>query len=204
MSVTLSAAGYKEETVTAPRFKGDIYSVTLYSATDLANLANNQLPAKKVNISNIPSATFTVQLNSKTEGKTIQKLDSPDRIVLPAGGRYELEASIGSDNSDVYFYYAQIFYYVDGTTTLKPNLYDVEPEPDGSMYYAYLGNNYEYCWNLPFGETDGKLVMKAPSNRDIVITRIVLRGFHGILNDSGHNGGGDMSLGGGLNNGGNL
>jgi len=204
VSVTLSAAGYKEETVTAPRFKGDIYSVTLYNATDLGNLANNQLPAKKVNISNFPSATFTVQLNSKTEGKTIQKLDSPDRIVLPAGGRYELEASIGSDNSDVYFCYAQIFYYVDGTTTLKPNLYDVEPEPDGSMYYAYLGNNFEYCWNLPFGETDGKLVMKAPSNRDIVITRIVLRGFHGILYNSSTTSGGDMGLGGNLNNGGNL
>ena len=115
-----------------------------------------------------------------------------------------MEASISSDNSDVFFYYAQIFYHVDGAVALKPNLYDVEPDPDGSIYSAYLGNNYEYYWNLPYGETAGKLVMKAPSNRDIVITRIVLRGFHGVLNDSGTAGGGDVGFGGDLNNGGNL
>ena len=208
VSVTLSAAGYKEETVTAPRFKGDIYSLTISSANDLSSLAGGSL-TKKVTINNFPTATFNIQLSSKTEGKTIEKLDkvdnaTPDRFVLPAGGQYELEASISSDNSDVYFYYAQIFYHVDGAVALKPNLYDVEPDPDGSIYSAYLGNNYEYYWNLPYGETAGKLVMKAPSNRDIVITRIVLRGFHGVLNDSGTAGGGDVGLGGDLNNGGNL
>lgn len=207
VSVTLSAAGYKEETVTAPRFKGDIYSLTISSAGDLSSLAGGSL-SKKVssssNNANLPSSTFNVQLSSITEGKTIEKQDTPDRIVLPAGGQYELEASISSDNGDVYFYYAQIFYHVDGTTAMKPNSYDVDPDPDGSIYSPYLGNNYEYYWNLPYGETAGKLVMKAPSNRDIVITRIVLRGFHGVLNDSGHAGGGDVGFDGDLNNGGNL
>ena len=203
VSVTLSAAGYKEETVTAPRFKGDIYSLTISSANDLSSLAGGSL-TKSVNITNYPNSRFNVQLSSKTEGKTIVKQDTPDRIVLPAGGQYELEASISSDNSDVYFYYAQIFYHVDGSTALKPNSYDVEPDPDGSLYSAYLGNNYEYYWTLPYGETAGKLVMKAPSDRDIVITRIVLRGFHGVRNDSGTAGGGDIGLGDNLNNGGNL
>lgn len=207
VSVTLSAAGYKEETVTAPRFKGDIYSLTISSAGDLSSLAGGSL-SKKVssssNNANLPSSTFNVQLSSITEGKTIEKQDTPNRIVLPAGGQYELEASISSDNGDVYFYYAQIFYHVDGTTAMKPNSYDVDPDPDGSIYSPYLGNNYEYYWNLPYGETAGKLVMKAPSNRDIVITRIVLRGFHGVLNDSGHAGGGDVGFDGDLNNGGNL
>lgn len=207
VSVTLSAAGYKEETVTAPRFKGDIYSLTISSAGDLSSLAGGSL-SKKVssssNNANLPSSTFNVQLSSITEGKTIEKQDTPNRIVLPAGGQYELEASISSDNGDVYFYYVQIFYHVDGTTAMKPNSYDVDPDPDGSIYSPYLGNNYEYYWNLPYGETAGKLVMKAPSNRDIVITRIVLRGFHGVLNDSGHAGGGDVGFDGDLNNGGNL
>ena len=43
--------------------------------------------------------------------------------------------------------------------------------------------------------------MDAPYNQDIVITRIVLRGFHGTLEDAG----GDIGFGnGGLNDGGGL
>ena len=104
----------------------------------------------------------------------------------------------------MYLYYAQIFYQQDGATVMKPRF--VEPEPDGSVYYGYLGNNYEYVWSLPFGETGGSLVMDAASNRDIVITRILFRSFHGILNDSGNAAGGDIGFdgNGGLNDGGGL
>ena len=122
--------------------------------------------------------------------------------MLPAGGKYELEASITSANSDVFLFYAQIYYILNGSTPLKPRT--VEPDPDGSIYYGYLGNNYEYMWNLPYGETNGKLVIQAPSTQDIVINRFIMRGFHGVLNSSGDAGGGDYGFDGGLNDGGAL
>ncbi|MBQ9462550.1 MAG: hypothetical protein IJU68_02705 [Bacteroidales bacterium] len=200
VSVTISCAGYVEETVSAPRFFGSIYSLDISSSADWTTfVSNGGLFQKNITVSNAPNGLFTLEL---VADKDVQKHDSSNGIVLPAGGHYELEADITSSNSDVYLYYAQVFYYVYGTTPQRPR--SVSPEPDGSIYYGYLGNNYEYMWNLPWSETGGKLVMDAPSNRDIVITRIVLRGFHGIRNDSGNAGGGDIGLGGGLNDGGNL
>ncbi len=50
----------------------------------------------------------------------------------------------------------------------------------------------------------GKLVLDAPAGRDIVLNRLIMRGFHGILNSSGDAGGGDIGLGDDLKEGGSL
>lgn len=195
VSLTLSAVGYVEEKMDpTPRYYGSIYSLDLSSA-DMKTLVNSGL---------LQQGDFLLTLSSDNPEKVPSKLDSPNRIVLPAGGHYTLEVELESDNRDKYLYYGQIFYQQDGATVMKPRY--VEPEPDGSIYYGYLGNNYEYIWSLPFGHTGGALVIDAPSNRDVVITRLLFRGFHGILNDSGNAGGGDIGFGGdgGLNDGGGL
>ena len=46
--------------------------------------------------------------------------------------------------------------------------------------------------------------MNAYSDRDIVITRIIVRGFHGVVYDSDNKEGGDIGFGDDLGNGGQL
>ena len=201
VSVTFSSAGYVEETVTAPRFWGNIYYTEVSSANDWNTFLNNGNIIERPQTINYVNGKFTLSISGD---KALEKHGDSNGIVLPAGGHYELDASAAVTNSDLhlYLYYAQIFYYVSGTTALRPR--SVDPSPDGSIYYGYLGNNNEYMWNLPWGETGGSLLMNAPSNQDIVITRIILRGFHGLRNDSGDAGGGDIGLGDGLKDGGGL
>ena len=91
---------------------------------------------------------------------------------------------------------------MDNGTVLKPR--SVDPHPDGSIYYGYQGNNHEYIWSAPVGEPGGKLVIDAPAGRDVVITRLISKGFHGVLNSTGSIGGGDVGFDGDLENGGEL
>ena len=214
ISLTLSAVGYVEEVITAPRFKGHIYSFDFKSATDWDALVDNLdsqddnmydyrlQKTSKVDDSS-ETCTFTLEV---TGNKPIQAHtnanNATDGIVLPAGSHYEVEVNIGSAHHDFYLFYNQLFYYVDNGSVLKPR--SVEPHPDGSVYYGYQGNNREYIWSLPYGETGGKLVMDAPAGKDIVINRFIVKGFHGILYTSGSTGGGDIDLGNGLNDGGSL
>ena len=195
VSLTLSAVGYVEATLEpTPRYYGTITSLDL-NAANMKTLVTSGM---------LQSGKFILSLTSADNDHQPSKLDSPNRIVLPAGGHYTLEVEMDSDNRDLYLYYAQIFYRQEEDTVMKPRY--VEPLPDGSIYYGYLGNNREYVWSLPFGETGGALTIDAASNRDIVITRILFRAFHGILNDSGNAGGGDIGFSGngGINDGGGL
>jgi hypothetical protein len=144
--------------------------------------------------------TFTLQV---TGSSPVQAHGSPTNgIILPAGGHYEIEVNIVSDHNDVFLFYNQLFYYVDNGTVLKPST--VEPSPDGSIYYGYPGNNMEYIWSLPYGETGGKLVIDAPIGKDVVLNKLIVRGFHGVMTGSGDAGGGDIDLGDDLSDGGSL
>ncbi len=197
VSATFSAVGYVEETVSAPRYVGSLFSWDINNATLWTNFVNNNAYlTQSVTVNNV-KAGFSLSI-TVPEGKAVTRHSGSNGIVLPAGGHYELEANISTDNSDTYLCYVEVFYYVSDVSPLRPRT--VEPEPDGSIYYGYLGNNYEYAWNLPYGETGGKLVMDAPSGADIVITRVLLKGFRGHLSNAG----GDVGFDDGLNNGGVL
>ena len=200
VSLILSAVGYVEELVSAPRFKGNIYTLDMKGATEWNTLVSDSRFQKNVTVEQ-EKATFTVEI---TGDKELQKHgdSTTDGIILPAGGHYEIEVNIGSDHGDIFLFYGQLFYYEDNGTVLKPRA--AEPYPDGSIYYGYQGNNKEYIWNLPQKETGGKLVLDAPSGSDIVLSRLLVRGFHGMLNSSGNAGGGDVGLGDDLEEGGKL
>lgn len=199
LSLTLSAIGYVEETVFAPRFNGEVYSWVM--GNELKNLKDGAAINKEVTQGTI-TGRFSLNISSTVEGKT--PTASGNAILLPAGGHYILHASIASSNTDVLLYYAQIHYQVSDGTPLKPYDTRVEPNPDGSLYTPYPGNNYVYMWTLPWGVTAGTLVIDAPANRDVIINKMILRGFHGILLDSPGSSGGDIGFGDNLNNGGLL
>lgn len=215
ISITLSAVGYVEEPISAPRFKGSIYSYELRNANDWNSLVGSETHLeeegeydyfieKQVTSTDFPDekGKFRINLSGNKQVRTHTTGETVDGIVLPAGGHYEIEVNIESDHGDIFLYYDQLFYYEDGGTVLKPRA--IEPYPDGSIYYGYQGNNREYIWNLPYGVTGGKLVLDAPAGRDIVLNRLIMRGFHGILNSSGDTGGGDIEFGDDLEEGGNL
>ena len=212
ISLTLSAVGYVEEPITAPRFKGHIYTCDFRYAKEWNELINSKYTKeddvydyriqRTSTVDDDPeSCKFTLNI---TANKPLEAhgSSSTDGIVLPAGGHYVIEVNIGSDHDDVFLFYNQLFYYVDSGTVLKPR--SVDPKPDGSIYYGYQGNNQEYMWNLPIGETGGRLVIDAPSGKDVVINRLLAKGFHGILKDTADTGGGDLDLGEGLGDGGSL
>ena len=196
VSLTLSAVGYVEETVSEPRFKGEVHSWVI-SSNDLKKLANGTI--SKDETQHQVNGHFSLKIRSEM---------SPEQhasgIKLPQGGHYILDASISSNDSDIMFYYAQIQYLVIDGTPQKPYDSRVEPNPDGSLYSAYPGNNYVYMWTIPWGETSGSLVIDTPANQDVIINKMILRGFNGILLDSPGSSGGDIGLGDDLINGGKL
>lgn len=214
VSLTLSAVGYVEEPISAPRFRGHIYSVDYRYANDWNGLVNNLYSQedqtydyrsqKTVKVNDYPYLETCNIVLDITGNMPIQAHGSTttDGIVLPAGGHYVIEVNILSNNQDVSLFYNQLFYYVDNGTVLKPR--SVDPHPDGSIYYGYQGNNHEYIWSAPVGEPGGKLVIDAPAGRDVVITRLISKGFHGVLNSTGSIGGGDVGFDGDLENGGEL
>lgn len=202
VSLTLSSNGYVEESVSAGRLKGGLYTVDVNSSGVWTKFINDNCVLTQDVTQNQVKGSFALSITSADAGKTISKHSPSNGIMLPAGGHYTLEADVTSTNSDVYLYYAQITYYTpSGGAPLKPR--SVEPDGEGN-YYGYSGNNAEFIWNLPLDGTSGKLYMNAFSDKDIVITRVILRGIHGVLIDEGDTGGGDVDFGDGLGEGGEL
>ncbi len=200
VSLTLSAVGYVEEVVSAPRFKGEVHSWVI-SGSDLKQLKDGDAIGKNETMHQV-NGHFSLNISSTVDGKI--PTEHTSGIMLPAGGHYVLHASIASSDSDIFLYYAQIQYLAnDSTTPQKPYDTRVEPHPDGSLYSAYPGNDYVYMWTIPWGQTSATLEMDAPANRDIVISKMILRGFHGVFLDSVDTGG-DIGLGDDLNDGGGL
>ena len=214
ISVTLSAEGYVEEIISAPRFKGSIYSYEIRNANDWNSLINSETHSeenkydyfvqKEVTSPEFPKdkGKFRVHLSGDKQVTTHSTGGTVDGVVLPAGGHYVIEVDIESDHGDIFLYYDQLFYYVDNGIVFKPRV--ANPYPDGSIYYGYQGNNYEYIWSLPYGVTGGKLELDTSSGKDIVLNRFIMRGYHGILNTTGDTGGGDIGLGDDLKEGGSL
>ncbi len=199
ISLTLSAVGYVEETVTAPRFKGEIHS-WIIPGSDLKKLKGGDVIGKDETMHHV-NGHFSLKIRSIVEEKTPTEHSSG--IMLPRGGRYIFDSSIGSSNSDIFVYYAQIQYLIVDNIPQKPFDSRVEPNPDGSLYFAYPGNDNVYMWTIPWGQTAGSLEMYAPANQDIVITKMIIRGFHGVFLDSVDTGG-DIGLGDDLKDGGGL
>lgn len=190
-SVTLSAVGYVEQTVPAGRFKGNLSSLTM-GVNEFKNLVDNGREYDKDGFS---LSVWSSDLDGKAPAK------HKNGLLLPSGGHYRLDAHISSDYTDVFLYYVQITYY-KADELMRPR--SAEPEQDECNYFAYSGNYYDYIWTLPYGQTSGSLVMDAFSDKDILISRIILRGFHGVLYDSANEGGGDIGFDDNLNDGGSL
>ena len=213
-SLTLSAIGYAEQPVTAGRFKGGLNGFTVstnatnknasypnVSWTDFNTDSKNECD-KSVKLNQV-TADFSLKVTSDNSEKVPTFADSEPGLKLPAGGHYTWKLLVSSDHGDVFPYFVQFTYYTDDETLYRPR--SADPQQDDSNYFVYPGNYSDYVWNLSNWQTGGNLVMNAYSDRDIVITRIIVRGFHGVVYDSENNtGGGDIGFDEGLGNGGQL
>lgn len=205
-SLTLRAIGYVEQPVSAGRFKGRLYSSILSTNKTTGNNVSWESFIENGNEFSLDQTqeqvkgNFSLKLTSDDAEKVPVKHDSG--ILLPKGGHYTWKLQVSSDHGDVVPYFVHITYYKDEDTLLRPR--SAEPQQDNSNYYVYPGNYSNYVWDLSNRQTGGSLVMNAYSDKDIVITRIIVRGFHGVVYDSDNKEGGDIGFGDDLGDGGKL
>lgn len=173
---TLSCVGYVEESYTSNRFTGNIATVNTGFGGDIVNKFRN----KQSWSSKDQNHTFTITFSQVPSTST-----DPAGIVLAAGQTYTIDVSLTpAVGQTAYLYYVGIMFADDGTNVYVP--IDAEPVDTESQYFNYPGNDYEYGWSFPYGETSGTLWLRAPANRDIIISRIFVKSFRGsLLNENG-------------------
>lgn len=203
VSLTLSAVGYVEQPVTAGRYSGDAYVVDMGASQIATFLQDGGEYTQDVTVNKL-KGTFSLRVVPSDALKVPVAHAASGGFLLPAGGHYRWEAQIISDHGDIFLYYVQITYYYDNAeaTLMKPRT--AEPEQDESNYYGYPGNYNDFIWDMYSKQASGSLLMNAYSDKDIVVTRIILRGFHGKVYGDGSTGNGDMGFGDGLGEGGQL
>ena len=204
VSLSLSAVGYAELPVTAGRYNGDAYVLDI-NTDQIAQLIQDGGQYTKVVEVNKRKCTFSLQIASSDATQSHKpEAHSSGGFLLPAGARYRWDAQITSDHGDVFLYYVQIVYYYDetGQTLMKPR--SAEPEQDECNYFGYQGNYNDFIWELSSRKTGGSLIMNPYSDKGIVVTRVILRGFHGKLYSNGDLGDGDFGFGDDIGDGGRL
>ena len=174
VSARLTAVGYVEETFKAKRFTGNIYTET-FSPSDFKS---------KTSVNKTGSHAAQSTLNVTFDELPGQN-DGTAGLVLAANETHTITFSSSTNPNQTLtaqLYYVHINYLANGANPSIPAQVDVM-SPDGSSYYAYMGNNYEYCFVLPQGQQSGQLRLRAPYSKPIIITSIVLRSFAGTLSE---------------------
>lgn len=179
-SITLSAVGYVEETVSAKRFNG--YMLAPKSFISTSDLKNHFSSSK---------SWSDINLNDKGYAEIIfePKPDvGNDGLILNATNTYTMSIEIykksGNKREAIpngQLFYVQFDYALgEGDVPLKP--LSVDPTlPEESIYYKYPGSSSEYIWYLPPDSTEGEIKLKAPNLKNAVIKNIRLMAFQGTL-----------------------
>ena len=183
-SFTLSAVGYVEENITAKRFNG--YMLAPKTFID-ASVLRSKFAAKSIydNIEFGDNKTYHASIEVTPDPEVSDK-----GLVLGAGQTYHINVELyskGANNVHLVpetadLFYIQLNYLLDNGIPMK-HLYAEPLEPEESQYYQYPGNASEYIWSMPRGSKGGVLEIKAPNNRDVVITNIRMMAFDGTFND---------------------
>ena len=179
VSFVLTSVGYVEENVETGRFDGNIFTW------------------------DYPSSKWTVDKPWYADQKTEVYYSSYLRIGFDAvsgvdnsgvrlnkGGTYEITANVYKNSSDIHsdtecdIYCVIIEYAVDGNNIpYRPNAVLEPMDPEESLYFQYLGSENLYLWTFPRGTKEASLRLKASNSRDIVIKRMIGKGFRGTLYD---------------------
>ena len=178
VSITFTSPGYVDATASANRFSGDIYLIdTRGNNTDIRDAFSGQTWTKDITKSS-KKGTFTVSF-SETPGKN----NTLKGIVIPKGESFTLSVDVSSTQADdIYLYFVGIFFAENSAHPYIPS--EADPMDDESVFFCYPGNNYEYGWRFPYGVKSGQILLKAPPNQDIVITRMYVDAFRGVFYDA--------------------
>ena len=173
-SLTLGAAGYVEEEISAGRFvNGNIVS---YRADANELKSAFQSSTTKTNINMDDKCKLTVEI--------IPKPDVSDNgLVFKAKTTYELIVRLYSNvvNSveqptTCELASVQLEYLIQDGVPQIHRTYEID-EPEESRFYLYPGHGSEYIWDFPRGCQKGVITFTAPNGRDAVVNVLRVWGF---------------------------
>lgn len=178
VSFKMISPGYVEETVTANRFQGYIRNKRFTGSNVLSNFSNiglTECSAKLI----FSSATGGPEPTTSTNG-----------LILPKGNTYNVDIELVGNNAyKLHLFNIQFDYHMDGSKLYK-HLSSTVIKPVESSFYQYPGSQAEWVWSFPRGCTyedaskKAQLQLKAPSDRDIIIRGVTIKGYAGFLYDS--------------------
>lgn len=176
VSFTLSSPGYVSETVTAPRFNGNIITWT--------NVANGFVSGNYNNSDQ--SLSFTVKVT--TEGKDwycrllFEGVDEPSskQVVIPAGTTCTLTIEqTGTNKANKGFFYVNLFYVKDSMG--KVFAHESVRTRSGDVF-KYPGDTRQYIWSIPKPEPQADcdvitLEITAPDNHDVRLQDMYIKTY---------------------------
>lgn len=181
-SITLSAVGYVEETVSAKRFDGYMLAPkTFISTSDLKNHFSSSKSWSDINLNDKGYAEIIFEPKPDVS-------DEGEGLILSATNTYTMSIEIykKSGNKRVAIPNGQLYYvqfdYAQGEDGVPLKPLTVDPtKPEESIYYKYPGSSSEYIWYLPPDSIEGEIKLKAPNLKNAVIKNIRLMAFQGTL-----------------------
>lgn len=182
VSFKMTSPGYVEETVTANRFVGNIRAQR-YTGNNV-----------KASITNIALTECSASLTFSNAAGGTEPSTSANGLILAKGNTYNVDLSLSGNNAyKLNIYNIQFDYYMDSGSKLYKHIsYEIQ-KPLESTFRQYPGSQAEWVWSFPQGCTydDAKksatLQLKAPTDTDIIIRGISIKGFTGDLYDANGN-----------------
>lgn len=178
VSFKMTSPGYVEETITANRFVGNIRSARY--------TGNNVLS----NFTSIALTECNAKLRFSNASGGAEPTKSSNGLVLEKGHTYNVDIELsGKDADKLNLYNIQFDYHMDNGKIHKHVSYSIG-KPAESTFYQYPGSQAEWIWAFPQDCTyedapkkSANLQLKAPSDMDIIIRGITIKGFSGTIYD---------------------
>lgn len=194
----MSAVGYVEEEIKANRFYGSIKSLRLAETNLTSKFKNQASNSGRIEVQDRTAANGLCWAELEIyDDNGAGPLTSANGLVLERGKTYNVIVKMlqkSGNNyplaSDFELASVQFEYYrerVNPGDSMDPGipqthldyeiLYPVE-ENNESSFYLYMGANFQYVWDFPRGNNRGHIKLRAPNNRDAVISIIRLWAFY--------------------------
>lgn len=172
-SFILSAPGYLEVTVDAPRIRGNIFTVN---------------PGLNANTTGMDkdTRTYTVTMDSGAQTKHVSTVTFSENFRIEKSGVW-LDPGAGpgtititNDNPSTFrLFYVQFTVgqgNYNGQKKLFPNM-DTVSLPEGEQYFKYPGSNDQFIWLRPDKTDTATITVEATDDYPFVITNLVLKTF---------------------------
>ena len=143
------------------------------------------------NFTNIGLTECSAKLSFFNASGGAEPTKSSDGLVLEKGQPYNVDIELSGPNADkLNLYNIQFDYHLDSDGKIHKHVSYSIGKPAESTFYQYPGSQAEWIWAFPQDCTyedapkkSANLQLKAPSDMDIIIRGITIKGFSGTIYD---------------------